>query len=143
MLKAIDKPDNTDDDISRLSTDYNKLSMTYLDSDDLCAIEVKSKALTLDECFDFLCVVPSDVPPAELAIATRVWRRGRASAIHTASDKLFSAMSMRGGGQVAFDYLKQLSSTFQIEVTPDSPTNPNSGFSFNVIMPEDKSTPST
>ena len=120
---------------NRMTLTYSNLGLVYLDQDDLCAIEIKAKALTLNECFDFLCVIPEDVPPNELAIANRVWRRGRSSAIHTAANKLFSSMDMRGGGAVAFDYLKQLSSTFQLEVEPA--TASKTGFSFNVVMAED------
>ena len=97
----------------------------------------KEFGLELDECLHFLCVEPSDVPEAEMAIAKKVWRRGRSAAIHTAADKLFSSMEMRGGGAIALDYLRQLSSTFKLEAAPASGGS-GSGFVFNVIMPEEE-----
>ena len=121
--------------MTRLSTSYkNTEGFTYLDTEDLMAIEMRAKALSFDECLDFLCVDPAEVPDIELAVAKRIWRRGRCSAINLAAEKMFSAMEMRGGGAVALDYLKQLSSTFQLEAMPNSSKE---GFTFNVVMPEE------
>lgn len=118
------------------STQY--LNLEYLDQDDMHTIEVKAKALTLQECFDFMCVDIDDVPLHDLNMAKRAHSRGRAVAIVSAADKLFSSMSMRGGGAVALDYLRTLSGTFQVEATPNS--SAKNGFVFNVIMPEEETT---
>jgi hypothetical protein len=64
-----------------------------------------------------------------------VWRRGRVTGITTAADKMFNAMSMRGGGPVALEYLKAMSGSFQVEAV-SKPGN-GEGFTFNVTMPGD------
>jgi len=51
-------------------------------------------------------------------------------------------MSMRGGGAVAFDYLRTLSSTFQLEPNSLPASSKVGGFAFNVILPDDTPTPS-
>lgn len=119
----------------RMPQNYNELELNFLDAEDLINIEVKAKALSLEECFDFLCIEESHVPEAEMNYARKAHRRGRAAGINEACNNMFGAMKLRGGGAVALDYLKRMSKDFQVEAEP-SPGS-NSGFSFNVIMPED------
>ena len=119
----------------RLGNNLRDLDLVYLDQEDLIHIEVKSKVLSFDECLEFLCIPPAEVPAEELDIAKRIWRKGRVSGLNKAGEKLFASMDMRGGGAVAFDYLKQLSGTFSAEITP---TKSAAGFVFNVVMPEDE-----
>ena len=121
--------------MSRTEIDYKNEELDYLDKDDMIAIELKAKALTLEECLAFLCVDIADVPEAEIKVAKKAWRRGRSVALDSAASKMFAAMSMRGGGVVAMDYLKQLSDTFSVEATPIGKSG--DGFTFNVVMPED------
>lgn len=115
---------------------YHDLDLDFLNAEDLNVIEIKSKALSLDECFEYLCIDKSDLPDRELELCKRVFKKGRVSGISQAADKMFNSMQGRNGSQVAFEYLRHLSSTFQLE--PNNPTNASAGFSFNVIMPEDK-----
>jgi hypothetical protein len=123
-------------DMGRSNVDYKEVELKFLDKDDLLAIELKSKALSIEECLDFLCVTSEEVGEADMAWVKKAWKRGRAVAITTAADKMFSAMSMRGGGQTSMEYLRAMSGTFQVEATPLGKTG--DGFSFNVIMPDDK-----
>lgn len=118
-----------------MDTNYNNLDLNYLDPEDLYAIELKAKALTLEDCYDYLHIDPEHLPEHEAVYAQKAWRRGRMSSIATAAEKLFSSMNGRNGGTFALEYLKALSSTFQIEPTPGATPG---GFSFNVIMPEDQ-----
>jgi len=121
--------------MSRTKLDYNKATLEFLDSEDLLHIELKSKALTFEECLDFLCIKQQDIPPAELEIALMAHKRGRANAIVTACDNLFGAMKVRGGAEAAIHYLKQTSKEFKVTAT-NSPGTGN-GFSFTVNMPEE------
>jgi len=122
----------------RISTNYRELKLDYLDPEDLNVIEIRAKALSLDECYDYLCIDKEDLPEDEARYAKKAWRRGRMSALSTAADKLFSSMEGRNGGQIAFDYLRSLSSTFSLEPTsPGAGSTSGGGFSFNVVLPED------
>lgn len=124
----------------RLPTNYRDLDLEFLDSQDLDCIELKARTLAFEDCLDVIALTADEIPGSDLALAKKVWRRGRANSIALAGDKLFSAMSMRNGGNIAFDYLKALSPTFQLEPTPSSGKS-GSGFSFNVVLPDDKQAP--
>ena len=114
--------------------------LQYLDSQDLEVIEVRAKALSLEECYDYLLIDADELSEAEAALCKKAWRRGRMSSISTAADKLFNSMDTRNGGSIALEYLRALSSTFHLEPTdPGSGSVSAGGFSFNVVMPEDKS----
>lgn len=121
---------------NRMKTDYKELELDYLDAQDLLTIQVKAKALSLEECLEFICAEIEDIPKAEMRYATLAHRRGRSEGIATACDHLFGSMKMRNGGQAAVEYLRQMSGEFQIDAqaTPGG----TSGFSFNVHMPEAK-----
>ena len=103
-----------------------------MDADDLQVIEMKAKALTLEECYDFLCVDPSELGEKEAAIAKKVWRKGRVEGISTAVDRMFSSMATRGGGDVALNYLQKMSSSFSATEAPSA----SGGFSFEITIPE-------
>ena len=109
--------------------------LEILDEEDLLIIDLKASILSLEECLAFLCLTSDDLPEYDLCMATKIHTRGRLRAVSTAGEKLFSAMSMRGGGAVSLDYLRQMSSNFQLTLTP----NPSSasGFTFNVVMPDE------
>lgn len=118
-----------------------RLPLTYedtlndLESEDLKNIERYASVLSIEECFEALGVEQDSVSEESLAYAKRVWKRGRAQAINSAGEKLFHQMKQRGGSVPALDYLKQMSGTFQAEVTPTA----GQGFKFNVVIdPEDK-----
>ncbi|MCP4086674.1 MAG: hypothetical protein GY745_16710 [Actinomycetia bacterium] len=100
-------------------------------AEDLQVIEVRASVLTLDECFQYLLVDKEDISDEDLAIANKVWKRGRLASISAAGDKLFASMAHKGGAQPAFDYLRQMSATFQAEITP---APKSSGFKFNVVI---------
>lgn len=117
----------------RMPLSYHDLDLDYLTSEDLNIIEIKAKALSLDECFEYLCIKEDEIPERELSYAKIVFRKGRVKAISEACDRMFSTMNHKNGAQVAFDYLKQLSSTFALAPVKST----GSGFSFNVILPED------
>lgn len=123
--------------MSRITPNYRELedSLELLDSEDLAAIEIKAKALSLDECLNFLCLELDELPEEDKRIATKAWKRGRVSALNTAAEKMFASMGSRGGGAIALEYLRELSTTFQMEATPVAGPG---GFAFNVIMPEEK-----
>lgn len=118
----------------RLPRSYNILPLTFLTADDFTFIEIKAKALTLEEILHYLGIDPEedDIPPKELLLARKAWRRGRVNGIATAADKLFDSMSEKNGGSIAMEYLKQLSDTFHI--SPDSPQSSSQPFSFKVIL---------
>ena len=107
--------------MSRLPENYRNIKgLVTLDDQDLDTIKIKAKGLSLDECFDYLCLTEEDLTPTELRIAS-------------ACDSLFIHMKTRNGGATALEYLKQHSSTFSFEATPTGSPN-GSGFSFNVNM---------
>lgn len=120
----------------RMEKNYSDLDLGYLDSEDLLNIEIKAKALSLEECFAFLCIEETDIPEAELVYAKKAHRKGRAAGISSACDNMFAAMKLRGGGIVALDYLKRMSKDFSVEA--EASPGSNTGFSFTVVMDEDK-----
>tara|TARA_R110000744_G_C19370310_1_gene562412 strand:+ start:212 stop:574 length:363 start_codon:yes stop_codon:yes gene_type:complete len=120
--------------MARLPATYRDIDLAIIDDADLDIIELRAKVLTLSECLVLIGVEESDLSEGDMAIAHRVWNRGRMKAISDAGTKLFSQMSQRGGHVPALDYLRQMSGTFQAEVVPAG-----QGFKFNVcIDPEDK-----
>ena len=121
--------------MSRQKVNYNELDLEHLDAEDLINIEIKAKALSLDECFDFLCIDKNELPESDLKWATLAHKRGRVIGVATACDNLFAAMKVRGGVDAAILYLKQTAGEFKIDATgaPGS----QSGFSFTVNMPKD------
>lgn len=102
--------------------------------DEQCCFEIvlNAKALSLDECFDYLLISKQDLEPAEATFAEMLHRRGRAIGVKDAADKLFQHMSTKAGGQSALEYLKQFSGDFSVELGPSA----GSGFQFNVVIPE-------
>lgn len=119
----------------RLPLTYNNLPLTYFTADDFTFIEIKAKALTLEEIFEYLGIDPltDSIPPKELSLATKCWKRGRVNGIATAADKLFESMSDKNGGASALAYLKQMSETFKIK-QDDLPSTGN--FSLKVVLDE-------
>lgn len=103
-----------------------------LDADCCVQIVLGAKALSLDECFDYLLIDKQTLTPDELSFANLLHRRGRAIGVKDAADKLFMHMSTRAGGQSALEYLKQFSGDFSVEVQASAGT----GFQFNVTIPE-------
>ena len=120
--------------MARLPLSYRDLSdLESLEEGDLDTIEIKAKVLSLEECLQLIGI--EDLSESDMALARRVWNRGRMKAIDSAGQKLFSQMAQRGGAVPALDYLRQMSGTFQAEITPTA----GQGFKFNVMInPEDK-----
>lgn len=103
--------------------------------DEACCVEIvlNAKALTIEECFDFLLIDQVSLTEAENKFARLLHARGRAIGIKDAADKLFSHMATRNGGQSALEYLKQCSGDFSVEVSQGGSAG---GFQFNVTIPE-------
>ena len=120
--------------MSRFRGSYTTIldELEFLDDEDLRIIESKAKGLSFADCLDFLCVAEIDIPKNELKLAKMAHKRGRVSAISKACESLFSSMNGKAGHQASIEYLKVMSSTFQLEPTSSS----SGGFSFNVVMPE-------
>lgn len=119
--------------MARLPTTYHQITdLVNLGHEDLQAIEVHAQTLTLDECLQFLLINKDDVAEADLSTAKRVWQRGRLLAVTKAGDRLFANMGTKGGAQASLDYLRQMSPTFQAEIT----SKPSGGFKFNVVLDE-------
>lgn len=121
----------------RFPTNYSTIEdLEFLTSEDLHAIENKAACLALPDCLDFLSISLDDLTPIEKDYIIRAHKRGRALAIAKAGDKLFNHMASRAGGQSALAYLSQMSGTFKANITPAP--GAGSGFSFNVIMNDEK-----
>jgi hypothetical protein len=122
--------------MARLPTSYRDLKeLKGITDEDLDIIELKAKVLSLDETFMFIGIEKEEISEDDMKICNRVWNRGRMKAIDDAGTRLFSQMQQRGGAAPALDYLRQMSGTFQAEITPQAA----GGFKFNVVIdPEDK-----
>lgn len=103
-----------------------------LTENECCELVLCAKALSLDECFDYLLIDKTILTSAESKFAELLHKRGRAIGVKDAADKLFAHMATRNGGQSALEYLKQFSGDFAVEVQQSS----GSGFQFNVTIPE-------
>lgn len=103
-----------------------------LTESDCAEIILASKTLTMEECFGYLLIDQSELSEAEIKFCDSLHRRGRAIGVKDASDKLFTHMATRNGGQSALEYLKQMSGDFSVEVTATKA----SGFQFNLTIPE-------
>ena len=103
-----------------------------LTEEDCVGITLASRSLSLEECYDYLLIDKSELSPAEIKFAERIYRRGRAIGVKDAGDKLFQHMGNRNGGQTALEYLKKMSGDFSAEVVASS----GKGFQFNVTIPE-------
>ena len=119
--------------LERLPTNYLLIKdLEILSAEDLLAIELAAKVLEFEEALQSIFLEAADLSDKEVALAKRVWRRGRFQGIQEAGTKLFKQMENRNGTQACIDYLRQMSGTFSLEVTPVST---GSGFSFNVFPP--------
>ena len=118
----------------RPNTNYaNVTGLTVLDKGDLLSIELMAKTLSLEEALAVLFLTLDELTEHETNLVNRVWRKGRNKAVQEAGDHLFAQMRTRNGTVASLEYLKQMSSTFQLVVSPTS--NSSSGFSFNVFPP--------
>ncbi|WP_438980220.1 hypothetical protein [Polynucleobacter sp.] len=123
--------------MDRLPLNYSKISgLSVLTQEDLTLIHHKSKALTVDELFDYLCLTPEMLSTHERKVFDMAYRRGRADGIILATENLFAHMKTKAGGASCLAYLQQLSPTFKsVSVSPNS--SQPSGFQFNVVMADD------
>jgi len=109
---------------------YRKLDdLTILTSEDLEIVEQRAKALSIQECLEYLCLDTEELTETEISYIKRAHRKGVADGIYRAVDYMFKHMQTKNGGQTCLDYLKTRSEPFQVEATPKG-----SGFSFNVVM---------
>jgi len=121
--------------MERLPTNYSQIKdMKVLAAEDLLNIELMAKTLQLDDCLAALFLTASDLDDRELNIATRVHAKGRQLGVKEAGDNLFNQMRNRTGTLACLEYLRQMSSTFVMEVGAATSSNGN-GFSFNVYPP--------
>lgn len=107
-------------------------SFKTLTKEECFAITLSARALSLDECMDYLLIDKECLTPDELSFSQQLHRHGRATGVKDACDKLFLHMSTKNGGQSSLEYLKQFSGDFAVEVSQAS----SSGFQFNVVIPE-------
>jgi hypothetical protein len=122
--------------VKRFTANYPELAseMIYLHPGDLVEFELKAQALSFDEVLTFLGLDLEEIPASDLFYAKKAHARGKVSAIHKASECLFSNMNTRNGAQSALAYLVQTSGTFSVDATPVGKTG---GFSFNVNINDD------
>ena len=118
----------------RLDSNYNKIEgLEVLSADDLLNIEIMAKTLELDACLESLYLTLADLSELETTIVQRVHRKGRNKGVQEAGDNLFSQMRTRNGTVACMEYLKVMSNTFTIQVTPVGGSS--GGFHFNVFPP--------
>lgn len=124
--------------MERLPLNYSKITgLSVLTQEDLALIHFKARALTPEELFDYLCIVPETLSTHERKVFDMAYRRGRADGIATATENLFNHMKTKAGGSSCLAYLQQLSPTFKaVSISPNS--SQSSGFQFNVIMADEK-----
>lgn len=120
---------------------YSKITgLSVLTQEDLALIHFKARALTPEELFDYLCIIPDTLSSHERKVFDMAYRRGRADGIATATENLFAHMKTKAGGSSCLAYLQQLSPTFKsVAVQPNSSLP--SGFQFNVVMADESSKP--
>lgn len=109
--------------------------LLFLTVDDLKLVEEAASSLSIDQCFDLLMIEEGEVPADEAILFRKVHKRGRAKGVTTAVEKLFIHMTTRQGGASAIEYLQKMSGEFAVNVES---AKKGTGFSFNVIIPEDK-----
>lgn len=118
----------------RIPTNYAKIEdLQTITAEDLFSIELMAKTLSMSDCLDALFLTEDDLTPREINIVTRVHARGRQLGVQKAGDNLFMLMKQRNGTLAALEYLKQMSSTFTLEIAPEAKSG---GFSFNVFPAE-------
>lgn len=118
----------------RPNTNYmNVQGLTILDKGDLLSIELMAKTLNVEEALAVLFLQLDELTEHEINLVNRAWRKGRNKAVQEAGDHLFAQMRTRNGTVAALEYLKQMSTTFQLVVSPS--TSSGSGFNFNVYPP--------
>jgi hypothetical protein len=105
-----------------------------LSYDHCMIITSTARALSLEEVYDHMLITPESLSAEESAYAEMLYRRGKTIGVKDACDKLFAQMGMRGGGQVAMEYLSKQSGQFQAVVV----ANPKGTFGFSITIPEPK-----
>jgi len=108
----------------------NLKDLAIVTPEDLEIVEQRAKALSVQECLEYLCLDQEELTEAEASYIRRAHRKGVADGIYKAVDYMFRNMQMKNGGQACLDYLKTRSEPFQVDATPRS----SGGFSFNVVM---------
>lgn len=108
------------------------IGLKLITPDDLFTVQQRARALTIDECYDYLCVEAEMLTPFEINCIKRAHKRGLAEGITVAIDNLFSHMKTRNGGQSCIAYLQQHARSFTVEPT----SSPNNGFNFKITMNE-------
>lgn len=105
----------------------------HLTESECIDIIMAARGLSLEECFDFLLIDEQALTEEERRFCEMLHKRGRAIGIKDATDRLFTHMTTKVGGQSALEYLKQFSGDFKVEVKK---TLGSGGFQFSVTIPE-------
>lgn len=98
------------------------------------SIILSAPGLSLEECLDRELLCEADLTPAEIDLAKRCHRLGRANGVKNAVDNMFMTMKNKGSIDAQF-YLRQCASDF---VTAAAEGVGKEAFSFNMIMGEQK-----
>ena len=106
-----------------------------LSEDDCNEIVISAKSLSLEECYDSLLIVPTDLSAEETKFAEQLHKYGRAIGVKDATESLFYHMKTKNGADASLEYLRQMGGEFSVDVTPGGGQK---GFSFNVNIGEKK-----
>lgn len=98
------------------------------------SIILSAPGLSLEECLCRELLTEADLTPAEIDLAQRCHRLGRANGVKNAVDNMFMTMKNKGSNDAQF-YLRQCASDF---VTAAADSIGKEAFSFNMIMGEQK-----
>ena len=106
-----------------------------LSEEECIEITLSAKSLSLEECYDSLLIVPTDLSAEETKFAEQLHKYGRAIGVKDATESLFYHMKTKNGADSSLEYLRQMGGEFSVDVVPGGG---NKGFSFNVNIGEKK-----
>lgn len=109
--------------------------LSYINHEDLLTVEKAADSMSVEQCYELLMIDPAEMSEYESSVVVAIHKRGRASGVKSAVDKLFAHMATRNGGTSALEYLSKMSGEFAVNVET---AKKGTGFNFNVIIPEDK-----
>ena len=107
-----------------------------LSEEECIEITLSAKSLSLEECYDSLLIVPTDLSAEETKFAEQLHKYGRAIGVKDATESLFYHMKTKNGADASLEYLRQMGGEFSVEVNPTA--GGKGGFSFNVNIGEKK-----
>ena len=98
-------------------------------------ITLSAKSLSIEECWDFLLIDPTDLSDEEKKFAEQLHKYGRAVGVKDATESLFYHMKTKNGADASLEYLRQMGGEFSVDVVPGGGSK---GFAFNVNIGEKK-----